>query len=47
LAVISIVGGVILQLASAFALIGAILLGVLVLAMHLLAVPLKQIMDRA
>jgi polyisoprenyl-phosphate glycosyltransferase len=47
LAIISIAGGVILQLTSAFVLgIGAILLGVLVLAMGLLAVLLKQIMDR-
>jgi glycosyltransferase involved in cell wall biosynthesis len=43
----SIVGGLIFQIASAFVLgVGAILLAVLVLAMGLLAVLLKQIMDR-
>jgi glycosyltransferase involved in cell wall biosynthesis len=48
LAIISIVGGLILQLTSAFVLgVGAILLGVLVMAMGLLAVLLKQIMDRS
>jgi polyisoprenyl-phosphate glycosyltransferase len=48
LALASLIGGVILQLVSAFVLgIGAILLAILVLAMGLLAVLLKQIMDRA
>ena len=44
----ALIGGVILQLVSAFVLgIGAILLAILVFAMGLLAVLLKQIMDRA
>lgn len=48
IAFVSIVGGVILQLASAFFLgVGAILLAVLICAMGLLAVLLKQIMNRA
>jgi glycosyltransferase involved in cell wall biosynthesis len=48
LAMVSIIIGVILQLVSAFVLgVGAILLAILVLAMGLLAVLLKQIMDRA
>ncbi len=47
-AVASLIGGVILQVGSAFALgVGAILLAILVFAMGLLAVLLKQIMDRA
>jgi uncharacterized membrane protein YjjP (DUF1212 family) len=48
LALMSIVGGLVLQLLSAFVLgVGAILLAILVFAMGLLAVLLKQIMDRA
>jgi glycosyltransferase involved in cell wall biosynthesis len=48
LAMVSFIIGVILQLVSAFVLgVGAILLAILVLAMGLLAVLLKQIMDRA
>jgi len=48
LAFISIVGGLVLQLLSAFVLgVGAILLAILVFAMGLLAVLLKQIMDRS
>ena len=48
LALGALIGGVILQLVSAFVLgIGAILLAILVFAMGLLAVLLKQIMDRA
>jgi glycosyltransferase involved in cell wall biosynthesis len=48
MAVISVILGVALQVVSAFVLgVGAILLGILVFAMGLLAVLLKQIMDRA
>jgi glycosyltransferase involved in cell wall biosynthesis len=48
LAFAALLGGVILQLVSAFVLgVGAILLAILVFAMGLLAVLLKQIMDRA
>ena len=48
LALAALIGGVILQLVSAFVLgVGAILLAILVFAMGLLAVLLKQIMDRA
>jgi hypothetical protein len=48
MAVISVALGVVLQVASAFVLgVGAILLGILVFAMGLLAVLLKQIMDRS
>ncbi|MBH5369952.1 glycosyltransferase family 2 protein [Bradyrhizobium glycinis] len=47
LALVSLIGGVILQLLSAFVLgVGAILLGILVVAMGLLAVLLKQIMNQ-
>jgi glycosyltransferase involved in cell wall biosynthesis len=47
LAVVSVVGGIILQLVSAFVLgVGAILLSILVVAMGLLAVLLKQIMNQ-
>jgi hypothetical protein len=48
LAIISFAGGVVFAIKSAFVLgVGAILVAVLVLAMGLLAVLLKQIMDRA
>jgi glycosyltransferase involved in cell wall biosynthesis len=48
LAAASIIFGIVLQLVSAFLLgVGAILLGIMVFAMGLLAVLLKQIMDRA
>jgi glycosyltransferase involved in cell wall biosynthesis len=48
MAITSAVLGVVLQIVSAFVLaVGAILLGILVFAMGLLAVLLKQIMDRA
>lgn len=48
LAVAAVVGGVVFQLTSAFLLgVGAILLGIMVMAMGLLATLLKQIMDRA
>ena len=48
MAVVSFAGGVIFAIKSAFVLgVGAILVGVLVVAMGLLAVLLKQIMDRA
>jgi glycosyltransferase involved in cell wall biosynthesis len=48
MAIVSIILGVVFQVASAFVLaVGAILLGILVFAMGLLAVLLKQIMDRA
>lgn len=48
LAALSVVMGIALQLVSAFVLgVGAILLAILVFAMGLLAVLLKQIMDRA
>ena len=47
LAIVSLVGGVIFQVVSGFILgVGAILLSILVIAMGLLAVLLKQIMDR-
>ncbi|WFU28761.1 glycosyltransferase family 2 protein [Bradyrhizobium sp. CB1717] len=47
LAVISLVGGIILQVVSGFVLgVGAILLSILVVAMGLLAVLLKQIMNQ-
>ena len=47
LAVVSLVGGVILQVVSGFVLgVGAILLSILVIAMGLLAVLLKQIMNQ-
>ena len=47
MAFLSILGGLVLQLVSAFLLgVGAILLALMVLAMGLLAVLLKQIMDR-
>jgi hypothetical protein len=47
LAIISLAGGVIFQVVSGFVLgVGAILLSILVVAMGLLAVLLKQIMDR-
>jgi polyisoprenyl-phosphate glycosyltransferase len=47
LALISFIGGVVFHLVSAFVLgVGAILLGLLIFAMGLLAVLLKQIMDR-
>jgi len=47
LALLSLVGAVILQVASGFVLgVGAILLGLLVIAMGLLAVLLKQIMNQ-
>jgi polyisoprenyl-phosphate glycosyltransferase len=47
LAIISLVGGVVFQVVSGFILgVGAILLSILVIAMGLLAVLLKQIMDR-
>jgi polyisoprenyl-phosphate glycosyltransferase len=47
LAIVSLVGGVIFQVVSGFVLgVGAILLSILVVAMGLLAVLLKQIMDR-
>jgi hypothetical protein len=47
LAVLSLVGSVIFQVVSGFVLgVGAILLSILVVAMGLLAVLLKQIMDR-
>jgi len=48
LAALAIIGGIILQLVSAFILgVGAILLSLMIIAMGLLAVLLKQIMDRA
>ncbi len=48
MAIVSVILGFILQVTSAFVLgVGAILLGILVFAMGLLAVLLKQIMDRA
>jgi hypothetical protein len=47
LALVSLIGGIILQLVSAFVLgVGAILLSILVVAMGLLAVLLKQIMNQ-
>lgn len=47
LAIVSLAGGVIFQVVSGFVLgVGAILLSILVVAMGLLAVLLKQIMDR-
>ncbi|WP_375308430.1 glycosyltransferase family 2 protein [Bradyrhizobium sp. A11] len=47
LAVVSLIGGIALQLVSAFVLgVGAILLSILVVAMGLLAVLLKQIMNQ-
>jgi len=47
LAMVSLVGAVIFQVVSGFFLgVGAILLSILVVAMGLLAVLLKQIMDR-
>jgi glycosyltransferase involved in cell wall biosynthesis len=48
LAIASLVGGIVFQVGSGFVLgVGAILLAILVFAMGLLAVLLKQIMDRA
>jgi hypothetical protein len=48
MALLAFVFGFALQIVSAFVLgVGAILLGILVFAMGLLAVLLKQIMDRA
>ena len=47
LAIVSFVGGIVFQVVSGFVLgVGSILLAVLVFAMGLLAVLLKQIMDR-
>lgn len=47
LALVSLIGGIVLQLVSAFVLgVGAILLSILVVAMGLLAVLLKQIMNQ-
>ncbi|MGX1293930.1 hypothetical protein [Bradyrhizobium ottawaense] len=47
LALVSLIGGIILQVVSAFVLgVGAILLSILVVAMGLLAVLLKQIMNQ-
>ncbi len=48
LSLVSFVGGVILQVGSAFVLgVGAILVGILVIAIGMLAVLLKQIMDQS